>query len=53
MDQADPAFPRPVAHWWYGCSNVPATFSQSGNVKQEPHDSGHNDVDGSFLDAGK
>ncbi|XP_063700125.1 matrix metalloproteinase-14 isoform X2 [Culicoides brevitarsis] len=40
VDQADPPFPRPVAHWWYGCSNVPATFSQSaGNDYPSPaHD---------------
>uniref|UniRef100_A0A336MF57 CSON000784 protein n=1 Tax=Culicoides sonorensis TaxID=179676 RepID=A0A336MF57_CULSO len=55
IDQADPPFPRPVAHWWYGCSNVPATFTQSGNVKQDPNsdsrDTNHNDVDGSVFDA--
>lgn len=57
VDQADPPFPRPVAHWWYGCSNVPSTFSQSGNVQVDPDrsDLNHNDNDvGDFgLGAGK
>nr|XP_019556503.1 matrix metalloproteinase-14 isoform X4 [Aedes albopictus] len=26
IDQSDPPFPRPVAHWWYGCKNTPSTF---------------------------
>lgn len=47
MDQADPPFPRPTAHWWFGCKNSPSQFS--GNIiEKERHDDG---VDGIF-DAG-
>lgn len=28
IDQADPAFPRPTAHWWFGCKNSPSQFSE-------------------------
>ncbi|XP_065370544.1 stromelysin-3 isoform X3 [Calliphora vicina] len=25
VDSADPPFPRPSAHWWFGCKNTPST----------------------------
>ncbi|CAO1439363.1 unnamed protein product [Diamesa hyperborea] len=27
VDAADPVFPRPTAHWWFGCKNSPSQFS--------------------------
>ncbi|XP_058053463.1 matrix metalloproteinase-14 isoform X1 [Anopheles bellator] len=35
VDQSDPAFPRPTAHWWFGCKNTPSTFNTLGNVRLE------------------
>ncbi|SPP75687.1 blast:Matrix metalloproteinase-14 [Drosophila guanche] len=29
VDTATPAFPRPTAHWWFGCKNTP---SSTGNI---------------------
>ncbi|XP_055920661.1 matrix metalloproteinase-19 isoform X1 [Eupeodes corollae] len=31
VDSADPPFPRPSAHWWFGCKNVPSSFNSLGN----------------------
>lgn len=55
VDAADPPFPRPLAHWWFGCKNVPASFGSLGNVIADPEHSysSHDDIDGDFLmDAG-
>ncbi|XP_055920666.1 matrix metalloproteinase-14 isoform X4 [Eupeodes corollae] len=30
VDSADPPFPRPSAHWWFGCKNVPSSFNSLG-----------------------
>ncbi|XP_035785461.1 stromelysin-3-like isoform X1 [Anopheles albimanus] len=38
VDQSDPPFPRPTAHWWYGCKNTPSTFNTLGNVRLEKSD---------------
>ncbi|KAL7023987.1 hypothetical protein ACKWTF_012864 [Chironomus riparius] len=35
IDQADPPFPRPTAHWWFGCKNSPSQFSGDDRI---PHD---------------
>uniref|UniRef100_A0A1Q3FMU4 Putative matrix metalloproteinase n=1 Tax=Culex tarsalis TaxID=7177 RepID=A0A1Q3FMU4_CULTA len=53
IDQSDPAFPRPVAHWWYGCKNSPSTFDSIGNIKtlKKEEDLHHNDADDLILDA--
>ncbi|XP_053689542.1 stromelysin-3 [Sabethes cyaneus] len=53
IDESDPPFPRPVAHWWYGCKNTPSTFNTLGNVKAIKNDDvGHdNDADDLILDA--
>lgn len=32
MDTANPPFPRPTAHWWFGCKNTP---SSTGNIVDE------------------
>ncbi|XP_037046819.1 matrix metalloproteinase-14 isoform X1 [Bradysia coprophila] len=47
VDDANPPFPRPTAHWWFGCSNVPSAFDSLGNViasdntdKETDHDVG-------------
>jgi len=29
VDSATPPFPRPTAHWWFGCKNTP---SSTGNI---------------------
>lgn len=36
VDAADPAFPRPTAHWWFGCKNSPSQFS--GNIELPAQD---------------
>lgn len=33
MDAANPPFPRPTAHWWYGCQNVASTFNNLGEIQ--------------------
>ncbi|XP_055602632.1 matrix metalloproteinase-14 isoform X2 [Uranotaenia lowii] len=39
VDQSDPPFPRPVAHWWYGCKNTPSTFDTlAGTDDRHPID---------------
>ncbi|KAH8369608.1 hypothetical protein KR093_000278, partial [Drosophila rubida] len=49
VDTATPAFPRPTAHWWFGCKNTP---SSTGNIVEEKplepeqHTQLHGDVDG-------
>lgn len=48
IDQADPPFPRPTAHWWFGCKNSPSQFS--GNIEL-PKDGSDDDVD-ALVDAG-
>ncbi|KAL5286123.1 Mmp1 family protein [Megaselia abdita] len=60
VDAADPPFPRPSAHWWFGCKNSPSTFTPSlGNVRVENEDASHrttsSDVidDFAFFDAGE
>ncbi|XP_053966237.1 matrix metalloproteinase-14 isoform X2 [Anastrepha ludens] len=35
IDAANPPFPRPSAHWWFGCKNVP---SSTGNDDHQAHD---------------
>lgn len=32
MDSATPPFPRPTAHWWFGCKNTP---SSTGNIVED------------------
>ncbi|XP_043070505.1 stromelysin-3 isoform X1 [Drosophila grimshawi] len=32
VDTATPAFPRPTAHWWFGCKNTP---SSTGNIIED------------------
>ncbi|XP_055315520.1 matrix metalloproteinase-14 isoform X2 [Sitodiplosis mosellana] len=44
VDAANPPFPRPVAHWWYGCQNIPATFSSLAGTDERP---AHDDYSGS------
>lgn len=29
IDEANPAFPRPIAYWWFGCTNTPSTFERT------------------------
>lgn len=54
VDAANPPFPRPVAHWWYGCQNIPATFSSLGNhLTVQPSNSDSGDVDDLVFDAGR
>ncbi|XP_062543183.1 matrix metalloproteinase-14-like isoform X3 [Armigeres subalbatus] len=36
IDQTDPPFPRPVAHWWYGCKNTPTTFDTLAGSDERP-----------------
>ncbi|XP_059614019.1 matrix metalloproteinase-14 isoform X1 [Phlebotomus argentipes] len=55
VDAADPPFPRPTAHWWFGCKNIPASFGSLGNVIADPeHTHGAHDVidDDFLMDAG-
>jgi len=58
VDTATPAFPRPTAHWWFGCKNTP---SSTGNIIEDEaleseqrsqlnNDDGNGDID---LDAGE
>ncbi|XP_058837525.1 matrix metalloproteinase-19 isoform X1 [Topomyia yanbarensis] len=53
IDESDPPFPRPVAHWWYGCKNSPSTFNTLGNIKAvKKEDVEHDNVaDDLILDA--
>lgn len=53
IDQSDPPFPRPVAHWWYGCKNTPSTFDTLGNVKAIKNEEVQHDnvADDLILDA--
>lgn len=48
VDEANPPFPRPTAHWWFGCRNTPSAFDSLGNV-QASETSNHDDV-GDFYD---
>lgn len=48
VDAADPPFPRPTAHWWFGCKNTPSQFS--GNMEL-PENGSSDDIYGNF-DAG-
>lgn len=34
VEDVNPPFPRPIAHWWYGCPDAPAAFDASGKVMQ-------------------
>lgn len=36
VDAANPPFPRPTAHWWYGCQNVASTFNNLGEIQAGP-----------------
>jgi hypothetical protein len=47
VDSADPPFPRPTGHWWFGCKNSPSQFS--GNMELSEGNS--DDIYGNF-DAG-
>ncbi|XP_059614020.1 matrix metalloproteinase-14 isoform X2 [Phlebotomus argentipes] len=38
VDAADPPFPRPTAHWWFGCKNIPASFGSLGTDERPAHD---------------
>lgn len=50
VDAADPAFPRPTAHWWFGCKNSPSQFS--GNIElEQAHENEDGDTFGN-IDAG-
>lgn len=54
MDTANPPFPRPVAYWWYGCHNTPATFSSLGMlVDAQPKTNDSDDVGDLVFDAGE
>ncbi|XP_049307228.1 matrix metalloproteinase-14 isoform X1 [Bactrocera dorsalis] len=35
VDAANPPFPRPSAHWWFGCKNVP---SSTGNIIENSYE---------------
>ncbi|XP_075169786.1 matrix metalloproteinase 1 isoform X2 [Haematobia irritans] len=35
VDAADPPFPRPSGHWWFGCKNTPST---TGTDDHQAHD---------------
>lgn len=48
VDIADPAFPRPTAHWWFGCKNSQV----SGNFKESQRQGSSEDVDGDYMAAG-
>lgn len=63
VEDTNPPFPRPTAHWWYGCQDAPAAFDASGNVIDMVHpaggggggdegESGH-EVSDIVFDAGK
>ncbi|CRK95035.1 CLUMA_CG008519, isoform B [Clunio marinus] len=45
IDSADPAFPRPSAHWWFGCKDTP--YQYSGNMELETQ-SENEDILGNF-----
>lgn len=45
VDQVDPPFPRPTAHWWFGCKNTPSSFNTLGNVKEVEEEDPLNSVD--------
>lgn len=54
VDSANPAFPRPSAHWWFGCQSVPATFNSLGMIlASEPSSVDSGDVDDLGFDAGE
>lgn len=53
VDQSDPPFPRPTAHWWYGCKNTPSTFNTLGNVRLQKSDEHPYDIGDLAQDAGK
>ncbi|XP_054090615.1 matrix metalloproteinase-14 isoform X3 [Zeugodacus cucurbitae] len=41
VDAANPPFPRPSAHWWFGCKNVPSSTDEKpgrGNDDHQAHD---------------
>ncbi|XP_061497686.1 matrix metalloproteinase-14 isoform X5 [Anopheles gambiae] len=52
VDQSDPPFPRPTAHWWYGCKNTPSTFNTLGNVRLQKSDEHPYDIGDLAQDAG-
>ncbi|XP_035785470.1 stromelysin-3-like isoform X4 [Anopheles albimanus] len=45
VDQSDPPFPRPTAHWWYGCKNTPSTFNTLGTDERPAPDEYSGDRD--------
>ncbi|XP_058465881.1 matrix metalloproteinase-14 isoform X2 [Malaya genurostris] len=47
VDQSDPPFPRPVAHWWYGCKNAPSTFDTLDGTDERPPGDDYNSGKGS------
>jgi matrix metalloproteinase-14 (membrane-inserted) len=49
VDQADPPFPRPTNHWWFGCANSPSLFS--GNLIEPESNQSSDQIDDDF-DAG-
>lgn len=50
IDQSDPPFPRPVAHWWYGCKNTPSTFDTLAGTDERPAGDDYNRGSGaSFI----
>lgn len=55
VDAANPAFPRPTAHWWYGCQNVASTFNNLGMIQASEHIDHDSDADVGDLvfDAGE
>lgn len=52
VDAANPPFPRPTAHWWFGCKNAQAS-GEKGNMFEEQINSNSNIVEDTILDAGK
>lgn len=54
VDAVDPPFPRPTAHWWFGCKNTPSSFNTLGNVVEEEDPLNSVDVgDLVMLDSGE
>ncbi|XP_055530959.1 matrix metalloproteinase-14 isoform X2 [Wyeomyia smithii] len=47
VDVSDPPFPRPVAHWWYGCKNTPSTFNTLAETDERPAGDDYNTGKGS------
>lgn len=51
VDAADPTFPRPTAHWWFGCKNSPSQFSGNMELNHGANVDENGDIFGN-IDAG-